>query len=81
MFIIQRHFEDDNGKDLVWIFENKENALGKFQEMLDDYEKVCGNKANVDSYTIGNKQYTTASFENANETYTQFSLEEIGFSD
>ncbi len=79
MFKVQRHFGDDYGKDIVWLFENKGNALGFFWECADGYEKLCGNPPLVDDHEIGFKRYITATFKNADETYTQYSFEEADF--
>ena len=76
MFKVQRHFENDNGKDAVWLFTNKENALGFFWDCADEHERMFGFPPSVDDHEIGFKRYITATFKNSDETYTQYSLEE-----
>lgn len=77
MYKVQRHNENDNGKDIVWIFYNEQNAIGFFWDSVDAYEKVCGLSPQTDDYEICFKRFITATFRNADESYTQFSFEEI----
>ncbi len=77
MFKVQRHFENDNGKDIVWLFENEQNAVGFYWDLVDGYEKVCSVPPQTEDYKVGFKRYLTATFKNADESYTQYSLEEI----
>lgn len=77
MYIVQRHYEDDNGNDTIWFFNYKDNALGFLQNRVEAYEKMSGDTPNMESYD--NEIIYT--FKNANGSYTKFTFAKVEMED
>lgn len=77
MFKVQRHYENDNGKDAIWMFNNEEKALAFFYNLIDGYSSIVGLPPRIDDCTIDFKRFINALFTNSDESYTQYFYEEV----
>lgn len=81
MFVNQKHDENDNGNDQIWIFKSEEHALARFNELCDHYKRICSDEGERDEWNTGARHYVTHMFTNADGTTTTFSLSEVDYQD
>lgn len=89
MYKIQQHTEGSlDGKDNVWIYLNKDEALDFFWKAVDNYKLNCGDiNPRMNDYESEEDEendtyrYITVLFTNADESTTQFSFEPIFIQD
>ena len=44
LYIVQQHTENDNGRDIIRLFEEKQNAIDYFNKQVKEYTNAYGNE-------------------------------------
>jgi hypothetical protein len=52
LYIVQQHSENDNGRDRIRLFEEKQNAIDYFKKQVEEYTNAYGNEKDDEKWDL-----------------------------